>query len=131
MTTVRAASSATLSVALVPRRATAVLQRAAHREVAVQEEVLREAVHQEVLHPETEAQEVALREAVLQEVRRRETLAVAVVAPPAMTTMITTHRAAVAEGEGDSFFNPPPFGHPLKRGTRKATQSLRPVGSPF
>ena len=110
MTIVRAASSATLSVALVPRRAAAL---------------------REVVHLEAEAQEVARREAVLQEVRLRETLAVAAVVPPVMTTTITTHRAAVAEGEGDSFFNPPPFGHPLKRGTRKATQSLRPVGSPF
>ena len=80
MTTVRAASSATPSVALVPRRA-AVLRRAAHREVAVQEEVLREAVHQG-LH--------------------RETQAVVVVAPAVMTMAITIHLAAVvAEAAGD------------------------------
>ena len=82
MTTVRAASSAMLSVASVPRRAAVVLQRAAHREVAVQEEVLREAVHQEVLHPETQA--------------------VVAVAPAAMTMAITIHLAAVvAEAAGD------------------------------
>ena len=81
MTTVRAASSATLSVALVPRRA-AVLRRAAHREVVAQEEALREAVHQG-LH--------------------RETQAVVAVAPAAMMTTITIRLAAVAEVEGDSF----------------------------
>ena len=77
MTTVRAASSATLSVASVPRRA-----------VARQEVVLRE---------------VRLREAVPHHVRLRETPAVVAVAPPAMTTVIITHRAAVAEVEGGSF----------------------------
>ena len=58
MTTVRAASSATLSVASVPRRAAAL---------------------REVVHREGAAQEAALREAVLQEVRLRETQAVAAV----------------------------------------------------
>ena len=82
MTIVRAASSAMLSVVSAPRRAAAL---------------------REVVHLEAEAQEVARREAVLQEVRLRETLAVAAVVPPVMMTMITTHRAAVAEGEGDSF----------------------------
>ena len=80
MTTVRAASSATLSVASVPRRAAVVLQRAAHREVAVQEEAHREAVHQG-LH--------------------RETQAVVAVAPAVMTTTITTRLAAVVEVVGD------------------------------
>ena len=80
MTTVRAASSAMLSVALVPRRAV-VLRRAAHREVAVQEEAHREAVHQG-LH--------------------RETQVVVAVAPAAMMTTIITHLAAVvAEAAGD------------------------------
>ena len=77
MTTVRAASSATLNVALVPRRA------------AARQEVVRREVH--------------LREAVPHHVRLRETLAVGAVAPPAMTTMIIIHRAAVAEAEGGSF----------------------------
>ena len=81
MTTVRAASSATPSVALVPRRAVAVPQRAAHREVAAQEEVVREAV---------------LRVAVLQGNRT-----VVAVAPAVMMTTITTHLAAVAEAVGD------------------------------
>ena len=81
MTTARAASSAMLSVASVPRRAAA----------------LRELVHREVA-----ALEVALREAVLQEARLRETLGVVAVAPAAMTTTITTHRAVVAEAVGDS-----------------------------
>ena len=80
MTTVRAASSATPSVASAPRRAA----------------VLREVVHQEVVH-----QEVDLREAVLQEARLRETLAVVAVAPPAMK-MTITHRAVVAEAVGDN-----------------------------
>jgi hypothetical protein len=82
MTPVRAASSATLSVAVVPRRA-AVLLRVAHREVVAQEEALREAVHREVLH--------------------RESLAVAAVAPAVMMTTIITHHAAVAVAAGDSF----------------------------
>ena len=77
MTTVQAASSATPSVASVPRRA-----------AARQEVVLRE---------------VHLQEAVPHHVRLRETLAVVAVAPPAMTTVIITHRAAVAEAEGGSF----------------------------
>ena len=81
MMTVRAASSATLSVASVPRRAAAL---------------------REVVHREGAAQEAALREAVLQEVRLRETQAVAAVVPHVMTTMITTHRAAVVV-VGDSF----------------------------
>ena len=76
MTTVRAASSATPSVALVPRRVVALLR-----------VVLRE---------------VAAQEAVLQEARLRETLGVVAVAPAAMTTTITTHRAVVAEAVGDS-----------------------------
>ena len=84
MMTVRAANSATLSVASVPRRAAA----------------LREAVH-----PEAEALEVALREAVLQEVRLRETQAVVAVVPPVMTTTITTHHAVVAEAAEDSFWS--------------------------
>ena len=75
MTTVRAASSATLNVVSVPRRAAA----------------LREVVHQEAA-----VQEVALREAVPQEARLRETLAVVAVAPPVMKTTII-HRAVVAE----------------------------------
>ena len=98
MTIVRAASSAMLSVVSAPRRAAA----------------LREAVHQEA-----EAQEVARREAVLQEVRLRENQAVAAVVPPVMTTTITTHHAAVAEGEGDSFLIPRPSGTPLKGGRAK------------
>ena len=81
MTTVRAASSVTLSVASVPRRA-AVLRRAVHREVEVQE---------------------ALREEVRQGLRR-ETLDVVAVAPAVMTTMITIHLAAAVEAEGDDFF---------------------------
>lgn len=80
MMTVRAASSATLSVASVPRRAAA----------------LREVVHQEAA-----AQEAALREAVPQEARLRETLVVAAVAPPAMK-MTIIHRAAEAEAVGDN-----------------------------
>ena len=79
MTTVRAASSATLSVALVPRRA-AVLRRAVHREVEAQEEAHREEVRQGL---------------------RRETLAVVAVAPVAMTTTIITHLAAAVEAVGD------------------------------
>ena len=78
MTTVRAASSATLSVALVPRRV-AVLRRAVHREVEVQE---------------------ALQEVVRQGLRR-ETLDVVAVAPAAMMTTITIRLAAVAEGVVD------------------------------
>ena len=81
MTTVRAASSATLSVALVPRRA-AVLRRAVHREVEVQEEALREEVRQGL---------------------RRETQAVVAVAPAVMMTTIITRLAAAVEAEGDSF----------------------------
>ena len=80
MTTVRAASSVTLSVASVPRRA-AVLRRAARREVVAQEEVHREAVHQG-LH--------------------RETQAVVAVAPAVMTMAITIRLAAAVEAEGDS-----------------------------
>ncbi len=75
MMTARAASSATLSVASVPRRAAAVLQ-----EVEVQEEAHREAVHQGL---------------------RQETLAVVAVVPAVMMTMITIHLAAVVEGVGD------------------------------
>ena len=84
MTTVRAASSATLSVASVPRRA-------APLRVAPRGEVRREVV----------AQEVALQEAVPQEVRLRENRTEAAVAPAAMRTIII-HRAAVAEGEEGS-----------------------------
>ena len=84
MTTVRAASSATLSVALVPRRA-AVHLRVALREVAVQEVAHREVVPQEALH--------------------RESRAVVAVAPAAMMTTITIHLAAVVEAAGDSFLS--------------------------
>jgi hypothetical protein len=83
MTTARAASSATLSVASVPRRAAAL---------------------REVVHLEVEAQEVVLQGAVLQEVRLRETQAVAAVAPPAMK-MTITHRVVVAEADGDKFLS--------------------------
>ena len=82
MTTARAASSVTPSVALGLRRAAVVLQRAAHREVVAQEEALREAVHQG-LH--------------------RETQAVVAVAPAVMTMAITIRLAAAVEAEGDSF----------------------------
>ena len=82
MTTVRAASSATLSEASVPRRV-AVLRRAARREVVAQEEVLREAV---------------------QEAPLRENRTVVAVVPAVMTMAITTRLAAVAEAEGDEFF---------------------------
>jgi hypothetical protein len=75
MTTARAASSATLSVASVPRRAV-VLRRVVLQEVEVQEEAHREAVHQG-LH--------------------RETQAVVAVAPAVMTMAITIRLAAVAE----------------------------------
>ena len=81
MTTVRAASNATPSVALVPRRATGHL-RVAHREVEAQEEAHREVVPQEALH--------------------RENLAVVAVAPAAMMTAITIHRAAVVEAAVDN-----------------------------
>ena len=81
MTTVRAASSATLSVALVPKRA-AVLRRAVLQEVEVQEEAHREEVRQGL---------------------RRESLAVVAVAPAAMMTTITIRLAAAVEAEGDSF----------------------------
>ena len=77
MTTVRAASSATLSVALVPRRA-AVL-----REAPAQEEVVREAV---------------LRVAVLQGNRT-----VVAVEPADMMTMISIHHAVVVEAAEDDF----------------------------
>ena len=76
MTTVRAASSAMLSVASVPRRAA----------------VLREAPAQEVA-----AREAAPRAAVLLQGNRT----VAAVAPAVMMTTITTHLAAVAEAVGD------------------------------
>jgi len=78
-TTVRAASSATPSVASVPRRAV-VLRRVVLQEVEVQEEAHREAVRQG-LH--------------------RETQAVVAVAPAVMTMAITIHRAAVAEAAED------------------------------
>ncbi len=79
MTTARAASSATLSVASVPRRAV-VLRRVVLQEVEVQEEAHREAVRQG-LH--------------------RETQAVVAVAPAVMMTTIITHLAVVAEGVVD------------------------------
>ena len=79
MTTARAASSATLSVASVPRRAV-VLRRVVLQEVEVQEEAHREAVRQG-LH--------------------RETQAVVAVAPAVMTMAITIRLAAVAEAVGD------------------------------
>ena len=83
MTTVRAASSATLSVALAPRRATAPLEVALPR-VPLQEEVLRGEAHPRV--------------------HLRETLAVAAVAPVAMMTTITTRRAVMAEAaEGNGY----------------------------
>ena len=82
MMTVRAASSAMLSGALVQRKV-----------------VL---VYQKLVPQEAEAQEMALREAVPQEVRLQETQAVAAVVPAAMTTTITTHRAAVAEAAEDN-----------------------------
>ena len=82
MTIVRAASSATLSGALVPRRAAAPL------EVALQRVPLQEVVLRGEAHPR---------------VRLRETLAVAAAVPAAMMTTITTHRAAVAEAIGDNF----------------------------
>ena len=85
MTTVRAASSATLSVALAPRKAAEVPPRVVHREVAAQEAALRvAAAHVEAVIPQ-------------------ESRTVAVVAPVVMTTTIITHRAAVAEAVGDSF----------------------------
>ena len=80
MTTARAARSAMLSVALVPRRA------AVHRKAVLQEE---------------EVQEVALQEAVPQEARHRETRGVVAVVP-AGTRMTTIHRAVVAEAVADS-----------------------------
>ena len=79
MTTARAASSATLSVASVPRRAV-VLRRVVLREVEVQEEAHREAVRQG-LH--------------------RETQAVVAVAPAVMMTTITIRLAAAVEAVGD------------------------------
>ena len=80
-TTVLAASSATLNVASVPRKAVVVPQREAHREVV--------------------AQEVVHREVVPHRVRLRETLAVVAVVPAVMRTTIT-HRAVVAEAAGDN-----------------------------
>ena len=79
MTTARAASSATLSVASVPRRAV-VLRRVVLQEVEVQEEAHREAVRQG-LH--------------------RETQAVVAVVPADMTMAITIHLAAVVEAVRD------------------------------
>ena len=81
MTTVRAASSVTLSVASVPRRAA----------------VLREAPAQEVEVQEVEVQEAAPRAAVLPQGNRT----VVAVAPAVMTMAITTRLAAVAEAVGD------------------------------
>ena len=83
MTIVRAASSAMLSGALVPRRAAVPLEVALPR-VPLQEEVLRGEAHPRV--------------------RLREILAVAAVAPAATMTSITTHRAAEAEAaEGNGY----------------------------
>ena len=87
MTTVRAASNATLSGASVPRRAAVAPQEVVHREVLPQGEVL-------------------------QEVRLRETLAVVAVVPAVMMMAITIHHAAVVEGEGGNLLPPAP----LKRG---------------
>ena len=101
MTTVRAASSATPSVALVPRKVAVVPQRVVHREVAAQEAVPRVAAAHVV------------------EVIPRGNRTVAAVAP-AVTKMTITHRVAVAEEEGDEIVLIPPT--PLKRGTRKAAQ---------
>ena len=78
MTTARAASSATLSVASVPRRAV-VLRRVVLQEVEVQE---------------------AHREAVRQGLHR-ETQAVVAVAPAAMMTTSTIRLAAAVEVVGD------------------------------
>ena len=83
MTTVRAASNATQSAVLVPRKA---------------------AVRLRVVLQEAEVQEVARREAAARvaEVILRENRTVAAVAPAVMTTTITIHRAAVVEAEGDN-----------------------------
>ncbi len=83
MTTVRAASSATPSEALVPRRVAVVLHEVGRREVLPQGEVL-------------------------QEVLLRETLAVVAVVPAVMMMAITIHHAAVVEGEGGNFTPPCP-----------------------
>ena len=88
MTTAQAASSATLSVALVPRKAAEVPQREVHREVAAQEVVLRvAAAHVAVVIPQG----------------NRTVVAVA----PAVTRMTITHRAVEVEEEGDSFVTKP------------------------
>ena len=84
MTTARAASSAMLSVALVPRKAAEVPPRVVHREVEVREAVLRVAA------------------AHVAEVIPQESRTVAAVAPAAMR-MTIIRRAAVAEEEGDKF----------------------------
>ena len=84
MTTAQAASSATLSVASVPKKAVVVPQRVAHQEVEVQEVVPRTAVPPEA-------------------VTRHQENRTAVAVVPAVTRMIITHRAAVAEAEGGSF----------------------------
>ena len=78
MTTAQAASSATLSVASVPRRV-AVLRRAPVQEVAAREAVLRA-----VVLPQGNRTVVA-------------------VAPADMTMAITIHLAVVVEVEGDKF----------------------------
>ena len=85
MTTVRAASSATLSVALEPRRA-AVARRAVAQEAVLLAVVPREAVPQEVAA------------VILQESRT-----VVAVVPAAMTTTIMQRLAVVVEAVGDSF----------------------------
>ena len=77
MTTARAASSATPSVASAPRRAAALRGVRLLREVALQE--------------------------AAQGVRLRGNRTVDAVAPAVTTMAITTHRAAVAEAVGDNF----------------------------
>ena len=84
MTTAQAASSATLSVASVPKKAVVVPQRVAHQEVEVQEVVPRTAVPQEAV------------------TRHQENRTAVAVVPAAMRIMITTHHAVVAEAAGDN-----------------------------
>ena len=82
MTTVRAASSATLSVALAPRRVVA------HREAPAQE----------VAHRVAAVHAVVPQEAVIPQGNRT----VAAVVPAVTKTAITIHRAVVAEAVGDN-----------------------------
>ena len=86
MTTARAASSATLSVALEPRKAVAVPLEEVLREVEVQEVARRVgAVHVEAVIPQGNR-------------------TVAVVVPAVTKTAITIHRAAEAEAaEGNGY----------------------------